>query len=134
MSNVIGARPPGWLRPVALVALLWNLIGVAFYLGHVGILGSPFVPPPSESAMPIWVTAAYAVGVFAGAVGTLGLLLLQSWSRPVLWLSLLALIVDWGWIMLASGAGIQPLGIVVLVVAALLVWLASTAERKGWMD
>ena len=134
MSNVIGARAPGWLRPVALVALLWNLVGVAFYLGHVGILGGPFVPPPSESAMPIWVTAAYAVGVFAGAVGTLGLAFLQSWSRPVLWLSLLALIVDWGWIMLASGAGIQPLGIVVLVVAALLVWVASTAEKRGWMD
>ena len=122
---------------VAFVALLWNLIGVAFYLGEVGMLGGAFAPPDPGDAvadMPTWVTAAYAIGVFGGALGTLGLLLLKRWAGPLLWVSLIALIVDWGWVMFASGAGIQPLGIVVLVVAAVLVWLAADAAKRGWLS
>jgi hypothetical protein len=134
MNNIIGARPPAWLRGLALVALLWNLIGVAFYLGEVGVLGGPFAPPEPAIEMPGWVTAAYAIGVFGGALGAIGLLLLKRWAGPVLWASLIALVLDWGWVMFASGAGIQPLGIVVLVVAAGLVWLASTGAKRGWLS
>ena len=133
MNNIIGARPPAWLRIVAFVALLWNLIGVAFYLGEVGVLGGAFAPPDPGIDMPSWVTAAYAIGVFGGALGALGLLMLKRWSGLVLWASLIALVVDWGWVMFASGAGIQPLGIVVLVVAAGLVWLASTGATRNWL-
>ena len=134
MSNVIGARPPSWLRLVGLLAFLWNLLGIAFYLGHVGVLGGLFAPPAPMSAMPLWAHVGFAVGVFAGALGALGLSMAREWSRPVLWISLLALLVDWGWVMLVSGAGIQPLGIGVLAVAALLVWLSSNGEKRGWLD
>ena len=136
MNNIIGTRPPAWLRIVAFVALLWNLIGVAFYLGEVGMLGGAFAPPDPGGPgadMPTWVTAAYAIGVFGGALGTLGLLMLKRWAGPLLWVSLAALVVDWGWVMFASGAGIQPLGIVVLIVAAGLVWLATNASKRGWL-
>ena len=132
MNNVIGARPPGWLRPVALVALLWNLTGVAFYLGHVGLLGGAFAPPESGPAMPAWVTAAWAISVFAGAIGAIGLALLARWSRSLLWLSLVAAIVNWGWVFVAGG--LQPLGVVVLVVAAVMVWLATSAASKHWLS
>ncbi|WP_114951353.1 hypothetical protein [Sphingosinicella terrae] len=134
MSNVIGARPPSWLRLVGFIALLWNLVGVAFYFGHVGILGGVFAPPAPGIAMPFWVSGAYAVGVFAGAIGSFGLALAREWSRLVLWISLIALAIDWGWVFLASGAGLQPLGIGVLAIAFLLVRLAATGEKKGWLD
>ena len=133
MNNIIGARPPVWLRVLAFVALLWNLIGVAFYLGEVGVLGGMFAPPDPTFELPGWVTAAYAIGVFGGALGSLGLLMLKRWSVMVLWASLIALILDWGWVMFASGAGIQPLGICVLVIAAGLVWLASTGAKRKWL-
>ena len=134
MSNVIGARPPSWLRLVGFIALLWNLIGLAFYLGHVGILGGVFAPPTPGIAMPFWVSAAFAVGVFAGAIGSLGLALAREWSRLVLWISLIANAIDWLWIFLASGTGVQPLGIGVLAIAYLLVRLAATGEKRGWLD
>jgi hypothetical protein len=134
MNNVIGARPPAWLRIAALVALVWNLIGIAFYLGHVGLLGGAFAAADPGAPMPVWATSAWAISVFAGAIGALGLALLASWSRNLLWLSLLAAIPNWGWVFFLSGAGIQPLGIAVLAIAAGMVWLATTAAGRHWLS
>jgi hypothetical protein len=133
MSNVIGARPPAWIRLVAVLALLWNLIGIAFYLGQVGLLGGAFAPPTASADLPAWVTGAWAVAVFGGATGALGLALLARWSRPLLWIALAAAILNWGWVFLASDAGVEPLGLVVLVVAAGLVWLATIAANRHWL-
>lgn len=130
MNATAIARPPAWFYPVAFVALLWNLIGVCFYLGSVGVLGPPFVQP-GQPVTPAWVTAAFALGVFGGAFGCLGLLLTRRWAVGLIWLSLIALIVDWGWVF--ANFGLSPLGIFVLVVAVLLVWLTNRASARGWL-
>jgi hypothetical protein len=143
MSNVIGARAPGWFRLVALLALLWNLVGVYFYLVHVHLVAGPAASPAEAAigeAMPSWATACFAVGVFAGTLGALGLAMLKDWSRLLLWLSLLALIAEQAWLVLLSGApqvlGPSAYGLpaTILVVAALLVWLAGSAAKKGWLS
>ena len=102
-------------RLTATIGLLWNLIGAAFYLGQVGVLGGPFAPPPGAPAMPAWVTAAYAVGVWGSVLALIGMLMRQRWSRPLLWIAFIALCVDFGWVFFAfgwvffaSGAGVQP--------------------------
>jgi hypothetical protein len=41
MSEHVGARPPGWFRLLAIVGILWDLIGVATYLQKVGMFGDP---------------------------------------------------------------------------------------------
>lgn len=132
MNATIIGRLPSWFRAAAVLAFLWNLIGVCFYLGQVGVLGPPFVQEGAP-AMPALVTAAYAIGVFGGAAGSLGLVLLKAWARPVLMVSLLALIVDWGWVIMTTGSAALPLGLTVLVIAVLLVWLAQSAAAKGWL-
>jgi len=142
MNDVDGTRAPGWLRIVALLALLWNLVGVYFYLVHVGTIAGPAMSAADEAlrgTMPAWATACFAVGVFGGSLGSVGLLLLKSWSRLLLLLSLLALLVEQGWYLLISGAP-QVLGpsayglpITILVVAALLVWLANGGVKRGWL-
>ena len=142
MSNIIGARAPGWFRLVALLALLWNLVGVYFYLVHVKLVTGPAVSPAEAAigeSMPSWATACFAVGVIGGSLGALGLLMLKGWSRLLLFLSLLALIAEQSWLLFLSGAP-QALGpsayglpVTVLIVAALLVWLAGSASKKGWL-
>lgn len=133
MNAIALSRPPVWFTIVGVVALLWNLIGVCFYLGQVGVLGPPFVQEGAPTDMPVWVTAGYAVGVFGGAIGSLGLVLRQSWAKWVLWLSLIGLIVDWGWVFASFGIQAVPFGAFILLIAALLVWLAGHAARKGWL-
>lgn len=138
MSDVIPAPVPGWLRIVAGLGLLWNLYGVYEYLRTVGVVGG--ADAAAVAAMPTWVTAAFAVAVFGGALGCLGLLMLQRWSKLLLVLSLLAVIAMDVWMFALSGlAGAMPpaeLGvtIAVLAVAIVLAWLAYSADRKGWLS
>ena len=120
-------------RLTAAIGLLWNLIGAAFYLGQVGVLGGPFAPPPGAPAMPAWVTAAYAVGVWGSVLALIGMLMRHRWSRPLLWIAFIALCVDFGWVFFASGAGVQPLGVVVLMIALGLALFGDRAERRGWL-
>src|SRR6185295_10814625 len=67
MSTVIGARAPAWLRIVAALALLWNCFGIYNYLMTVGVVGGADLA--AASAMPAWVTGAFAIAVFGGALG-----------------------------------------------------------------
>jgi len=140
MNEVIGARAPAWLRIVALLGLLWNLYGVYAYLQTVGALAGGEAMAAAAAARPGWVTAAFALAVFAGALGSLGLLLLQSWSKLLLLLSLLAVLAMDVWTLALSGVAATMAGgelgltITVALVAILLVWLAYSADKKGWLS
>ena len=80
-----------------------------------------------------WVTGAFAVAVFAGLLGTLLLVMLKRLAKPLLILSLLAVLVQSVWIVAMSNARavegnmafVMP-GVITLV-AMLLVWLAAMA-------
>jgi hypothetical protein len=138
MNNVIGTPAPAWLRIVAALGLLWNLFGVYQYLMTVGVVGG--ADAAAASAMPAWVTGAFAIAVFGGALGCLGLLLLKRWSKLLLLLSLLAVLAMDLWMFVLSGLGgtMPPaeMGITacVVLVAILLVWLAYSADKKGWLS
>ena len=136
MNDMIASPAPVWLRAVALLALLWNLFGVYAYLQTVGALpgGDPTM---SAGTMPTWVTGAFAISVFSGALGSLGLLLLKRWAKLLLLLSLLCLLAQdlWAFVLSEGRPDKDPiLPIVINLVAILLVWLAYTADRRGWLS
>jgi hypothetical protein len=126
------AVTPGF-RLIVAIGLVWNAIGAAFFLGQVGVLGGPFAPPSDQPVLPGWVTLAYAVGVWGSVIALIGLLMRRRWSRPALWIALVALGVDFGWVFFASGAGVQPLGVVVLIIALGLALYGDSAARRGWL-
>jgi hypothetical protein len=78
----------------------------------------------------------FAIGTFAGLIGSVSLLLRQRWAQPVLIVSLAALLLLECWIVFVSGV-LEKFGlavpIMVSVGAILLVWLATYARRKGWL-
>ena len=144
MSDIVGRRPPTWFWIVAVLGLLWEAFGVATYLMHVGVLPSDTSRMSAAEvalaeSMPVWATAAYAVAVFAGLLGAVGLFLRKGWSRSLLFLSLLALLVQFGWWIFISGAmevigpSMLTMPIVIIVVGILLVWIANHAAKRGWL-
>ncbi len=120
---------PTTVRLIGVVAIIWNLMGVASYLAHVGLFGDAARPPEGDAEMPMLITAAYAIGVFGAVIGSVGLAMLKSWAKPLLWLSFAALVIDWGWVFMYSGAGSIPLGAAVLVIALALALVAGRAPR-----
>jgi hypothetical protein len=142
MATTAPAAPPAWFRVTALVAILWNAFGVFQYLGSAGIFGDPLASLPdaqraAAEAIPAAVTAAFAIGTLAGLIGSIGLLLRKRWAWPALLVSLFALVVLEGYIVFLSDAleafGGIGLPLTIVIVAALLAWLARHALRRGWL-
>lgn len=137
-------RVPGWYWAVAAVALLWEAMGCYAYLTQVSMEPAALARLPAEqrdiwAAMPGWAVGAYAVAVWAGLLGALGLLLRQSWARLAFAASLLGVIVQFGWTFLATpilstmGVSAAAFPAFILVVAALLLWFAGMATKRGWL-
>lgn len=144
MSDDVAATVPGWFRLLAIVGLLWNLIGVAMYLQSVGLFGDPLAGLGDSErrlalSVPSWVTGAFAIAVFSGLVGAICLVLRKAISRSLLILSLLAVLAQSGWILLLSDAravhglaGIAMPALIVLIAVG-LAWLATSGLRRGWL-
>jgi hypothetical protein len=142
MASVAPAAPPAWFRIVALVAVLWNAFGVFQYLSSVGLFGDPMAGMTADQrsaaeSIPPAIIGAFALGTFAGLLGSLGLLLGKRWAVPLLVLSLIALVVLEGWIVFLSDAleafGGIALPATIVVGALILAWLAWHARGRGWL-
>ncbi len=134
---------PKWFMPVAVVALLWNLMGCAAYLMDVMLTPEAVAAmPPDQQALyaarPVWAVAAYAFAVWGGALGCVGLLVRKRWAAPAFLASLLGLIGQdaalFGMSPVPLSATIYALQGMVLVIAVLLLMLANRASRDGWLQ
>ena len=133
---------PKWFTPVAILALLWNLVGASAYLMDV-TMSPEAVAKLGEAAQamyasrPDWFVVAYASAVWFGVAGSLGLLLRKRWATPLFLLSLLGLIAQD--LALFSRPEVRAdltvilLQGLVLVIAVSLLLLARKAEREGWI-
>ena len=134
---------PKWYMPVAIVALLWNLIGCAAYLMDVTLTPDAVAAmTPDQQALyaarPAWAVAVYAIAVWGGALGCVGLIMKKRWAKGALLASLLGLIAQdialFGMSPVAIETSVYALQGMVLVIAVLLLLLANTAARQGWLE
>ena len=145
MAATFGSdRVPGWYWAAAAVALLWEAMGCYAYLTQVSMDSAALARLPAEqreiwAAMPGWAVGAYAVAVWGGLIGALGLLLRRRWARIAFAASLVAVIVQFGWTFLATpilstmGGSAAAFPAFILVVAALLLRFSAFASKRGWL-
>ncbi len=135
---------PKWYLPVAVLALLWNLIGCAAYLSDVMLTPEAVAQmTPAEQALynsrPGWAVSATAVAVWGGALGCVGLLMRRRWATPLLMASLAGLVVqDVAFFLMSdavavAGASAYVLQGFVLAIGIALVLLARKASTRGWL-
>jgi hypothetical protein len=134
---------PKWYMPVAIIALLWNLIGCAAYLMDVTLTPEALgAMPPDQQALyaarPAWAVAVYAIAVWGGALGCVGLVMKKRWAKGALLASLLGLIAQdialFGMSPVAIETPVYALQGIVLMIAVLLLLLANKAVRQGWLE
>jgi uncharacterized membrane protein YjjB (DUF3815 family) len=137
-------KAPKWYMPVAIVALLWNLIGCAAYLADVTLTPEDVAKMSAAqqalyNSRPAWAVAATAIAVWGGAAGCVGLILRRRWATPLLIASLAGVIVqDIGLfgmtdVVAQEGPKVLVLQGLVLVIAIGLVLLARKATARGWL-
>jgi hypothetical protein len=137
-------RVPGWYWAAALGALAWNGFGCFMYLSQVGMDAAEMAKLPAVQqevwrAMPAWAVGAYALAVWVGLLGAIGLLLRRRWARLAFAVSLLGVVVQFGWSFLGSrilatmGASAIAFPAFIFAVAALLLWFSGMATKRGWL-
>ncbi len=146
MTDVATTKNPTWYWVVAAIALIWNLLGVMAYLGSVYATAESTASMTPEQialmeATPGWVTGAFAIAVFGGALGCVLLLLRKKLAVIFLGASLGAVLVQNFYAFTQTNAAevygtfqgvIMPF--VVIGIAVLLVLFARNARAKGWIS
>jgi hypothetical protein len=123
---------------IAVLILLWNLIGDAAYLMQASadineIAARDPVQAQAFREMPGWAWGAYAVAVTSGTLGAILLLLRRGWAWALFAMSFAAVVIQFGWSFLgfdmlgAKGPSSAIFPLVIMGIA-----LASTiyARRK----
>jgi len=138
-------KPPALFWVISILALLWNLMGVMAYLGMTMTPPEAFIEAYGQeyadvmASKPAWATAAFAIAVFGGLLGCVGLLLRKSWAKILFILSLLGVIVQniWGFMSGSFnlvGTSDKVLTVLVLIVAVFLIWFAQKKTAKGYLN
>lgn len=138
MTN-LKEKPPVWFWIVSVIALLWNAMGVKQYLDQAYQTESWRSALTDEqfemiSNFPSWLTAAFAIAVFSGALGSLGLLLRKKWAYMLLVLSLIAVIVQMGHVLIQGYFEGIGMTISIIAFAIFWVWFSKKSISKGWIS
>jgi hypothetical protein len=125
-------------------ALVWNLIGLVMYVSSVTMSPEAMAQMTAAAqafytSTPKWATAAFALAVNAGVLGSLFLLLRKSWAVPMFVLSLVSVIAqNVDAFVLRDAFGILGINSVIVpsvifVVAVLLLVYSRGCKEKGWL-
>ncbi len=144
MSETASRPIPTWYWFAAGAALIWNLLGALTYIASV-TMSPEAVAQLTEAerqlreATPAFVTGAYAVAVFAGTFGAAFLLLRKNWAVHAFAVSLVALLVQFGYMFLAmniiaaAGAASTIFPAFIILIGLMLLRFSLSARRNGWL-
>lgn len=135
---------PKWFNLVVSLALIWNLLGVVNFIMQVTLSPEAIAALPSAeqdliNATPVWSILAFALGVFGGSLGCIGLLMRKSKSMQVLLVSLIAVVAQMGyWLFFTTavevyGPSTYGMLFVVIIIALLLFLLSRNGTKKGYL-
>jgi hypothetical protein len=134
---------PRWFTIFSLLALIWNLLGVSAFVMQATMSPEALAAlPEAEQALysnyPGWAMIAFGIGVIGGVLGSLLLILKKNLAGPVLWISLIGVLIQMGHSVFIAkfyevlGATSLIMPVMVVVIAAYLVVLAAKAKKNGW--
>jgi len=132
-------KPPIWFWIVSAIALLWNAMGVNQYLGQAYQTESWRAALTDEqfemvSNFPSWLTAAFAIAVFSAVIASLGLLLRKKWAHRLFLISLIAVVIQMGYILIQGIHDSIEMTISIILFAVFLVWFSKKSISKGWIS
>ncbi|MBV1922925.1 MAG: hypothetical protein KUG68_02735 [Flavobacteriaceae bacterium] len=130
---------------IAIIALIWNAMGVMAYIGQAYMTDDAKALLPEAQRelyenVPAWATAAFAIAVFGGLLGSLALIIKKKWAIPLFLLSLLGVLVQMVYNFFLSnnmdvyGPGGYIMPIMVIIIAIFLYMYSKKAKTNGWLN
>lgn len=135
-------KPPVWFWIVAVVALLWNALGIMAYLMRAYMTDEALAALPQEQQVylqnqPAWYIGVFALAVFGGTLGSLLLLLRKALAYWIFVVSLICVVAQWSYdlFMVENSPAFESSGMAMAVMIPLfsvaLVFISRTAKSKG---
>ncbi len=139
-------KVPMWFWVLAIIFLLWNIMGLGSFFMHAFISTDALDAMLSaERALyesyPLWTMIVFAIAVFGGFLGSLGLVLRKKWSKLAFIISICAIIPQ----MIQNvffTKSIEVYGLVqavtmpilVVVFGVFLIWFSILGIKKQWLN
>ena len=145
MSTANLTKPTTTFWTIAIIALLWNLSGVASFFMEVFITPEALATlPEAERALyetnPLWMKVVFAIAVFDGLLACVLLLLRKALAIFIFIISLVAVLIQMLYSIFMTnapevlGPGSIAMSLLVIAIAIFLVWYARKSKVKGWID
>lgn len=136
---------PTWFKVITIIALVWNLLGVAAFAVQMMMTPEMLAALPEDqqaliASTPAWVNIAFACAVFGGALGCIFLLMKKSLAVVMFAISLVGILAqNVNSFFLSNaievyGAGSAIMPMFVIAFAVFLLWMARHAKAKEWIN
>ena len=130
---------------IGIVALVWNLMGVMAYLDQAymteeELLAKSIAEQALYNDLPAWVTGAFAISVFGGALASILLLLRKKLASSLFMLSFITILAQMSYNYFVSnaaeifGLGDMIISALVLIIGAFLIWYSRKQEKAGILN
>lgn len=138
-------KPPTWYWVISALAVLWMLFGVFAWTMDLLMNESALAQMSAAqrelyAVRPQWLFVVYAIAIFSGLAGAIGLLMRRAWAITAFWISLIAIIIQFGYtlfvmdaIRLLGAAAALSFPIVIFAIGAALLWFSMRAKKSGWL-
>ena len=137
---------PRWFRVIAILAVIWMLFGVMAWIMDL-MTDETALAQMSEAqrqlyaSRPQWLFVVYAIAIFTGLAGAIGLVAKKAWATILLAISLVAIVIQFGYTFTAmhaveilGPASAVPFPMVIFLIGAALLWFSLLAKRSGWIS
>lgn len=139
------SKSPLWFKVVAVLAILWNLIGCLAFASDIRLTPDDVAKLPDAqqalyNARPSWAVASTAVAVVGGALGSVALIFGKKLALPLFIASLIGLLIqDYGMFVSVDGAALADstavlLQSLVMIIAVGLIFLSRKGISRGWLQ
>lgn len=135
-------KPPAWFWIIAVLITFWNAAGVFNYINQVTMSEEALAALDERMRMyltnrPAWATGSFAIAVWAGLFGSIGLIIKRSWAIPLFVISLigvvLSLVADFTANEISLSGAEIGFNLIIVAVAILTVFFARVSKRKDYI-
>lgn len=136
---------PSWLKPVAIVAIIWNCLGLLSFSVHMLMTPEMLTALPQAeqdlmNSYPAWASVVFGVAVIFGLLGSILLLMKKAFAFECFFISIIAVIVqNYHWFVMENvlpilGASSLIMPSLVIVIGVTLLVISNKGKQQAWLN